>query len=77
MPSIMSFLEAHDGVFDAEDLQVIMGDAFDAACGGFGELFTCRNRETVAFRIIDGITGRYERDLIRLRDAGIAVLKRT
>ncbi len=28
----MSFLEAHDGVFDAEDLQ-IMGDAFDAACG--------------------------------------------
>ena len=33
MPSIMSFLEAHDGVFDAEDLQ-IMGDAFDAACGG-------------------------------------------
>jgi hypothetical protein len=74
MPSIMSFLEAHDGVFDAEDLQ-IMGDAFDAACGGFGRL-TCRNRETVAFRIIDGIM-EGERDLIRLRDAGIAVLKRT
>ncbi len=67
------FMRARDGAFDDETTR-IMGEAFDAACVLLGNI-SYPQREAVADRIIDAATTG-ERDPIRLRDAGIAALKR-
>jgi len=64
---------ARNGAFD-EEVTRLVGEAFDAACALLGNI-AYPAREIVADRIIDEATSG-ERDLIRLRDAGIAALRR-
>jgi hypothetical protein len=74
MANILSFMRAHNDAFDDEATR-IMGEAFDAACA----LLSAPNysvREAIADRIIDAAK-HGERDPIRLRDAGIAAIKRS
>jgi hypothetical protein len=71
--NILPFVQARDGAFD-DELTRIMGEAFDAACALLGDI-SYPAREAVADRIIDAATNG-ERDGIRLRDAGMAALKR-
>lgn len=50
-----------------------MGEAFDAACSLLGAISTVE-RQAVAYRILE-LANAGERDLTRLRDAGIAEIK--
>lgn len=62
-----------DGVFD-DEITKIMGEAFDAACALLGDI-SKNQREAIADRIIDAATAG-ERDPNRLRDAGMAALRK-
>ena len=72
MASILSFVRAHDGVFDDETTR-IMGEAFDAACAVLPGLRK-NDREAIAVRIIDAAAGG-ELDPTRLRNAGLGALR--
>jgi hypothetical protein len=71
--SILPFIRKAGGVFDDRVTQ-IMGEAFDSACK---DLHDTRQPEIVyeviAKRIIDAARSG-ERDLVRLRNAGLAAL---
>ena len=73
MASILPFIRKAGGVFDDRVTQ-IMGEAFDSACKdlhdtGQPEIVY----EVIAKRIIDAARNG-ERDLVRLRNAGLAAL---
>jgi hypothetical protein len=71
--SILEFASRRDGAFD-DELTRFMGEAFDAACARFTKP-SYAIREAIAHRIIE-TAKRGERDPVRLRDAGIAAVKR-
>lgn len=66
------FLRTRNGAFDDTVTQLI-GEAFDAVCAHLGNI-SALSRHAVADRIIDAATNG-ERDLIRLRDAGMDALR--
>ena len=71
--SIRRFKRADDGALDPEATR-LMGEAFDAVCAPFASL-SKNDQEAVADRIVKAARSG-ERDPIRLRDAGMAALKR-
>lgn len=74
MASILPFIRKTGAVFD-DRVTKIMGEAFDSACQ---ELHDTGQPpivyEVIAKRIIDAVRGD-ERDVIRLRNAGLAALR--
>jgi hypothetical protein len=72
MATITQLLRLNGTSFN-EDVTELMGDAFDAACEGLGNV-SDSIRAAIADRIIEE-AGNGERDPIRLRDAGTAGLK--
>ena len=71
--SILRFKRGGDGALDPEATR-LMGEAFDAVCAQFFSL-SKNDQEAVADRIVkEARSG--ERDPIRLRNAGMAALKR-